>query len=248
MAEIVPHPELARAVPGAVEALAALVPLYRVVAIVTGRRSEELEARLRVPGLRVLGVYGLEGHRAELPVAAVRELVRVVPEAWVEDKGATLAVHYRAAPDPAGAREALLRGLGPVAAGSGLEVLEGKMVIELAPAERPRKGGAVLELARALDLAGVLYAGDDVADLEAFAVLDELERGGALVVRVAVEGPETPEELVRAADVTVPGPVGLVELLRGLASAPTTDRPVPGGGGRAPGPPAGPGPSAPAGS
>ncbi len=230
------------------EALDALVGRYRVVAIVTGRRSEELETRLRVPGLRVLGVYGLEGHRAELPVAAVRELARIVPEAWVEDKGATLAVHYRAAPDPAGAREVLLRGLQPVAAGSGLEVLEGKMVIELAPAERPRKGGAVLALARELDLAGVLYAGDDVADLEAFAALDELERGGALVVRVAVEGPETPEGLLRAADVAVPGPAGLVELLRWLGEPPTADLPAPGAGERAPGPPAGPGPSAPGGS
>lgn len=217
LAEIVPHPELAEPVRGAVEALAGLVRRYRVVAIVTGRRAGELEPRLPVPGLRVLGVYGLEGGRVALPLAEARAATRLVPEAWVEDKGATLAVHYRRAADPSRARASLLGALEPVARAAGLEVLEGKMVIELAPADRPRKGGAVLRLARELGLRGVLYGGDDVADREAFEVLGELEREGVLVVRVAVDGPETPAELLAAADVVVAGPAGLVELLRALA-------------------------------
>ncbi len=217
LAEIVPRPELAEPVPGAVGVLAQLVRRYRVVAIVTGRRARELEPRLPVPGLRVLGVYGLEGGGRSLPVEEARAAARVVSEAWVEDKGATLAVHYRQAADPPRARELLLSALAPVARAAGLEVLEGKMVIELAPVDRPRKGGAVRDLARGLGLRGVLYAGDDVADREAFEVLDELERDGVLAVRVAVAGPETPTELLGAADVVVAGPTGLVELLRALA-------------------------------
>jgi trehalose 6-phosphate phosphatase len=217
LAEIVPHPELAEPVPGAVEALAELVRRFRVVAVVTGRRADELERRLPVPGLRVLGVYGLEGGSVDLPIEPARTAARVVPEAWVEVKGATLAVHYRQAPDPGRARELLLDALEPIARSAGLEVLEGKMVIELAPLGRPRKGGAVLRLARELGLRGVLYAGDDVADREAFEALSELERDGVLVVRVAVDGPETPAELVSAADLVVAGPAGLVELLRTLA-------------------------------
>jgi trehalose 6-phosphate phosphatase len=217
LAEIVPRPELAEPVPGAVEVLARLVRRYRVVAVVTGRRAVELEGRLPVPGLRILGVYGLEGASADLPLARARSAVRVVPEAWVEDKGATLAVHYRQAPDPDRARELLRGALAPLARSAGLEVLEGKMVIELAPRDRPRKGGAVLRLARELGLRGVLYAGDDVADREAFAALDELEREGVLVLRVAVEGPETPPDLLAAADLVVAGPAGLVELLDSLA-------------------------------
>lgn len=183
----------------------------------TGRRSDELEARLPVRGLRVLGVYGLEGTRVALPLRPTREAARAVPEAWVEDKGVTLAVHYRQAPDPVRARAVLLAALAPVARAEGLELVEGKMVIELAPAGRLRKGGAVLGLARELGLRGLLYAGDDVADLEAFRALAELERAGALVIRVAVEGPETPTDLLEIADLVVPGPRGLVQLLRGLA-------------------------------
>jgi trehalose 6-phosphate phosphatase len=63
----------------------------------------------------------------------------------------------------------------------------------------------------------VLYAGDDHADLDAFAALDRLSERGALTVKVAVRGAETPAELVEAADVVVGGPLGLVDLLAQLA-------------------------------
>jgi len=63
----------------------------------------------------------------------------------------------------------------------------------------------------------VLYAGDDHADLDAFAALDQLARGGLDTLKVAVRGPETPAALVEAADVVVEGPTGLVALLGQLA-------------------------------
>jgi trehalose 6-phosphate phosphatase len=146
-----------------------------------------------------------------------RDAAAVVPEAWVEDKGATVAVHFRQAGDPFAARLSLLRALAPLAAGEELEVVEGKMVVELMPADRPRKGGAVLRLVRELGLRGVLFAGDDVADLEAFEALDRLGEEGVVTVRVAVRGPETPPGLLDAADVVVDGPTGLVRLLEELA-------------------------------
>jgi trehalose 6-phosphate phosphatase len=185
---------------------------------VTGRRSEEVSGLLDVPDVRLLGVYGLEDEAHPAVTASLLEQIRaaaaVVPTAWAEDKGATVAVHFRQAPNPLAAREALLGVLAPVAEAAGLELVEGKMVVELMPADRPRKGGAVRRLAEELDLRGVLFAGDDVADLEAYEELDRLEDAGVLVVRVAVRGPETPDALLQAADVVVEGPSGLVELLR----------------------------------
>jgi trehalose 6-phosphate phosphatase len=93
-------------------------------------------------------------------------------------------------------------------------LMEGKMVLELVPADRPMKGGAVERLARERGLDAVLFAGDDVADIDAFEALDRLSDEGMLTLRVAVRGPETPEELVGRADLAVDGPGGLVELLR----------------------------------
>lgn len=187
----------------------------------TGRRSEEVAALLDAPHLRYFGLYGLE-FEDETPelVAAVAPLVRsassVVPGAWVEDKGSSIAVHYRQAPDPVAARAVLLVALQPVVTDGGLRLIEGKMVLELVPPDRPLKGGAVERLAGEHALQAVLYAGDDHADLDAFGALDRLAREGVTTVKVAVRGPETPEALLDAADVAVDGPGGLVAFLRQL--------------------------------
>lgn len=186
----------------------------------TGRRSEEVAALVDVPHVRYLGLYGLEDDAPELVTALAPSAVTAaaaVPEAWVEDKGASLAVHYRQAPDPAEARARLLVALQPVATEGGLELIEGKMVLELVPSGRPMKGGAVERLSRQHELEAVLYAGDDHADLDAFAALDRLAHHGITVLKVAVRGPETPAALADAADVVVEDPRGLVELLRQLA-------------------------------
>jgi trehalose 6-phosphate phosphatase len=66
-------------------------------------------------------------------------------------------------------------------------------------------------------LSAALFAGDDVADLDAFRALDGLADKGLLAIKVAVRGEETPGDLVDAADVVVDGPEGLVELLGQLA-------------------------------
>jgi trehalose 6-phosphate phosphatase len=147
----------------------------------------------------------------------IQAAAEAVPEAWVEDKGASIAVHYRQARDPSRARAELVAALVEVASSAGLEVVEGKMVVELVPAGRPRKGGAVERLVGENQLSAALFAGDDVADLDAFRVLDGLADKGLLAIKVAVRGEETPGDLVDAADVVVDGPEGLVELLGQLA-------------------------------
>jgi trehalose-6-phosphatase len=57
-----------------------------------------------------------------------------------------------------------------------------------------------------------LYAGDDTTDVDAFRAVERLELG----VRVAVSSDEAPDELVDEADIVVPSPAALVDLLRRL--------------------------------
>jgi trehalose 6-phosphate phosphatase len=167
-----------------------------------------------VPQLEVVGLYGLSampplGDDVRHAIAAIAE---GEPGAAVEDKGVSIVVHTRRAPDPVAA---LARVSGPVralAASHGLTSFEGKLVIEVAP-PGARKGGAVQQLLDRLTPAAALYAGDDVQDLEAF---DALERSGIESCRVAVVGSGTPERLIEIADVQVRGPLGLLELLRAL--------------------------------
>lgn len=232
LAEIVPDPKLAAPVDGAVEVLSALASAFAVVAVVSGRRAVGLAERLgRLPGVRYYGLYGLEDLDGPLdPEAdlALRAMARLlpglerlaaeVPGARVEPKGYHASVHYRASPDPEAAREALLRSMGRAIEGSGMRLLEGKRVVEVAPERGPSKGDVLRRVAAEERLRGILYAGDDVADLEAFAAVDELRRSGLAGATIAVRSTDGPQEVLAAADMMVEGPQALVELLRGLVS------------------------------
>jgi trehalose 6-phosphate phosphatase len=223
LAEIVDHPDAARAVEGAVAALDALSARFALVAIVTGRPGAQVRQLLDAPAVEVHGLYGMEADRdltAVSVIESVRPVVEVaaatVPGAWVELKGRSLAVHYRGAPDPGTAEIVLGAMLWPIGERNGLQVISGKKVIELA-AGRPSKGGLVERLARERGFEAVVFAGDDLADLDAFAALDRLEQAGVHVLRVAVRGPETPQALLDRADVAIDGPRGLLGMLLELA-------------------------------
>jgi trehalose 6-phosphate phosphatase len=218
LSDIVLRPELARAHEGVEHELARLAATYAVVAAISGRPTDDLERLIGVPGVRCVGLYGLEEASAigvEI-LRAVETLASSFPGAWVERKGATATVHVREAPDPDAATAELAGPLRELAAGHGLEIIHGKRALEVVPAGNARKGGAVERIVGEHGLAAALYAGDDVADAEAFAALDALEEAGGTAIRVAVLGAETPEALVAGSDLSVDGPAGLVELLRTL--------------------------------
>jgi trehalose 6-phosphate phosphatase len=199
---------------------------YGLVAVVSGRPASEVRDLLQPGSVAVFGLYGLEsepdraGGVEPAPIRAaladVEGLARSVQGARVEDKGRSLAVHYREAGDPAGAVRRLRPKLEALARRRGLGVIEGKMVIEVVPLDLPGKGAVVAREAASRGLRACLFAGDDVADLDAFSELDRLRGGGLLAAKVAVRGPETPVALIATADVVVEGPQGLLELLRAL--------------------------------
>lgn len=240
---IVADPAASRLPGGSAALLRELAAALGVVAVVSGRPAAFLGSHVAVPGVRLLGVYGLEEWRdgravprAEAAawaetVAAVRErlpgLVAHLDGVRVEDKGLSVAVHWRNAPDRHAAEAqvgALTRRL---AAESGLAREPGKLVEELRPPVDWDKGAAVRAVAAEAGLERLAYVGDDRGDLAAFAAVHDL---GGLCVAVA-HGPETPQELTAAADAVVVGHEGVTELLRTLAGALTSGaaRPRPAG-------------------
>jgi trehalose 6-phosphate phosphatase len=203
LSPIVARPELAQIREGARDALARLAGRYAVVAVVSGRTRAELETLIGVPGVTLAALYGIEDDTT-LPQGLedrVRAIAATIPGIRVEPKGGSIATHYRGASDPEAAEAALAEALASIAAETGMELIEGKKVLELV-------ADAALD--------AVLYAGDDQADLKAFEVLDRLAADGLVTVKVAVHGPETPAALTATADVVVDGPAGLVGLLRRL--------------------------------
>jgi trehalose 6-phosphate phosphatase len=218
LAPIVARPELSRVLPGIPGVLTRLVGQLEVVAVVSGRPSDQVRELLDVEGVEIVGTHGLEDAR---PMAAeilgeIRAIAAAVG-AWVEPKGAAAAVHFRALEDPEAAETTSSGRLAVIAATHDLEVVPGKRVLELTPAGRSRKGGAVERIATDRELAAVLFAGDDVGDLDAFAALDRLRTRGLWTCAAAAGGRETPAEVLAAADLVVEGPSGVAALLDSIA-------------------------------
>ena len=218
LAPIVARPELARILPGIGPTLARIAKRLEVVAVVSGRPSEQVRDLVGVDGVVIVGTHGLEDERSmAAEILEEVEAAAAAVGAWVEPKGAAAAVHFRALEDPEAAEAASRGPLDAIAATHDLEIVPGKRIIELTPAGRPRKGGAVERIAREHRLEGVLFAGDDVGDLDAFAALERLRAQGLWTCGVVARGDVTPPEVEAAADVVVDGPVGMAALLASIA-------------------------------
>ncbi|WP_329273485.1 trehalose-phosphatase [Streptomyces sp. NBC_01451] len=242
LAPIVADPEQARAHPDSLPALSALAPLVASVAVLTGRPAGVAVRHggfAGVPGLEhlvVLGHYGTErwdavtgtvsapaphpgvaAVRAELP--GFLERFGAWQGTWIEEKGRALAVHTRRAADPQAAFEALREPLADLATGHGLIVEPGRFVLELRPPGMD-KGVALEKYLRETGATSVLYAGDDLGDLPAFAAVEKLRQNGVPGLLVCSgNSTEAVTELAERADLVVDGPAGVVQLLTALGRA-----------------------------
>lgn len=178
LAPIVPRAEDARlsaAVSARLRALAAQLP----VAIVTGRTVADVSGRLGFEPQYLIGNHGAEDPQDRAAsIALARQLdgmrARLVAHQAdldalgisVEDKGASLALHYRLSRERDQALALIERILDPLEAG--WRVFGGKMVVNVVPANAPDKAGAVHALVQRCGARCAVFAGDDVNDEPVF--------------------------------------------------------------------------------
>ena len=207
--EIAAHPSLVA--PSA--RLRALLPLLpaataNAVALISGRRIEELDRILSPHGFIAAGVHGLQrrGHDGSITscattsslegvAQALEPLVAEEPGLWIEDKGMALALHYRARPDLEAVIHAQVGALQPTLP-SDLEILLGHYVVEFKPCVA-NKGDAINAFMREAPFAGrtPVFLGDDVTDEAGFDTVNAL---GGVSVKV---GPGATAAHWRLADV-----------------------------------------------
>lgn len=177
--------------PGAVRPDPQLVPLLHslqaalagAVAIISGRRIEDLDALLQPLRLPAAGLHGLERRDAQgrepmprppvtpelrLLRAQLLELAGSHPGLLLEDKLGTLAIHFRHAPQLEDAVDRVLADLiAPLR--PRFEIVPGVQVREIKPGDR-NKATAVEAFMREEPFAGRLpvYVGDDLTDADGF--------------------------------------------------------------------------------
>jgi trehalose 6-phosphate phosphatase len=187
--------------PNAIQVDAALLDLiarlYRAsdgaVALISGRALSDLDQRLGMLRVPMAGQHGLERRdvagrlwiHAPPPEAksaikaALAPVLERHPGMLLEDKGLTLALHYRRAPRLASYAHRLMARLATAGA---LELQKGKRVVELKPAGID-KGTAIGEYLAEPPFLGrrPVFIGDDANDEHGFA---EINRVDGLSIKV----------------------------------------------------------------
>lgn len=153
--------------------LAQVAQLYPCV-VISGRPEQDV---LRL--LAGVTVWYVIGNRGLYPPPALDRLAAEVGR-WeaalagrlgrmdgvlIENKGVSLAVHYRRAPERERARAAITEAaalLGQV------RVVQGKEVVNFLPADGPDKGRSLQRVRAHLGCGATLYVGDDETDEDAF--------------------------------------------------------------------------------
>jgi trehalose 6-phosphate phosphatase len=172
------------------------------LALVSGRTLAQLDRLFAPLRLSAAGLHGLERRNLRTEVmrarpepaifAAARARLAAFadghPGVLLEDKGLTLALHYRNAPaEQAAATETAEAA---VAASDGaLVLLQGKMVLELKPPGID-KGQAIEAFMGEPPFAGrrPVFAGDDVTDEAGFEVVNQL---GGVTIRIGADAGPT---------------------------------------------------------
>jgi trehalose 6-phosphate phosphatase len=163
------------------------------LALISGRPLADID---RLVGLKYLPVAGQHGserrdargqvHVHPVDVEALAEL-RTRAQSWcvthpglaLEDKGLSIALHYRTAPELGAVAERLVRdAIGD--ANANFHIQTGKMVFEIKPAG-PDKGRAIEEFLAESPFVGRLpvFIGDDVTDEHGFDAVNA--RGGVSI-------------------------------------------------------------------
>jgi trehalose 6-phosphate phosphatase len=235
LSKIAPSPELASMHPGCRDSLAQLSEELPLVAVLSGRQVDEVRALVGLPGLVYIGNHGLErwekGERYVEPrvsqyapvIHRILERARqelTLPGIAFEEKGVTASIHYRLAQHPAAARRRIASLLRDLAAGTGVQVVEGRRVVELRPPLDLDKGSALLDLLRKYAVRSIIYAGDDQTDLDAFRAIHHWglpEDRRALAVGIISS--EMPPGLMEEADLAVEGVEGMARFLAMLVEA-----------------------------
>jgi len=193
LAPIVARPEDARpsqAVSARLSQLAALLPL----AIVSGRRVDDVRGRLGFEPQFIVGNHGAEEEGLapdETALAALRTRIDTQRPALleagvtIEDKGASIALHYRLSRT----REEALQAIAGLLAArdDALHVFGGKLVVNIAPRLARDKAQAVRSLMQRAGTTSLVFAGDDVNDEPVF----EAAQPGWLTVRVGRDDPRS---------------------------------------------------------
>lgn len=214
--------------------LARLVTQLDLLAIVSGRKTEALKDIINIVGIKYIGNYGMEWwehNRAVLhsdvtksipsirAVAKELETLRSIDGMIIQDKWATISVHYHLCPQPEIAKQRILDLLEKSPHIKNIRLMDEKTNIGIVPGVNIDKGTAVTDLIRRYNLKGAIYAGDDIGDVPAFQAIRLAKQNRDFDgLAILVTGAETSQDMAREVDFTLDGVQDTETLLNWLVN------------------------------
>lgn len=190
-----------------------------LIAVISGRQSQAVKDMVDIENVVCIGHYGMEwwqNGRPELHPEAqkyysdIRTLVteleplKLMEGVQIQDKDASLSIHYRMSPDQDAAKEAIVRLLEKAMHIKKLRVVEDKKCFGILPPVDIDKGTTVDVLIEKYHLHSGIFLGDDTGDISAFKAIRKVRRDFRAFA-IAVTNEETPPEVLNEVDFTLEG-------------------------------------------
>ena len=215
-------PDAAQVTPRARELLDQLSTVLQLVAVISGRAAADVQKRVGVPGMVYVGNHGMErwvdgsveipdaiaAYRPQIEAARddIQQAISDIAGMHLEDKGATLSLHYRQVTDHAAILEQFRPVMDQIERQHNLKTFEGRMIFEIRPPVEANKGTAFRALVEEYALDAAVYIGDDTTDIDAINAAGDLRTAGTCTAYgIGVQADETPAAVLQAADFIAEG-------------------------------------------
>jgi trehalose 6-phosphate phosphatase len=196
---------------------------FKLLAIITGRSLEDALEMINIPGILYIGNHGMEYLRDNEIVTDKKTLDYIpkiseihnelknepnikIPGIILENKRACISIHYRSTKDPQSARKTILKTLNNIETPEGLQIKEGRKIIEVKPIIGNDKGKIINKIAKNYHAKKLIYLGDDVTDVDAFQEISKLSNEKIIDgTSILVQSNETPEFVKKNVEYYVDG-------------------------------------------
>jgi len=234
LAPIVPVPSDARPTERNRQLLQQLYHELALVAVVSGRAAVDVRERVDLPDLIYAGNHGLErwqdGQVIVAPAvkpylaglrAALQAIEPHMQDAMLlENKQATLSIHYRNVENPERVKANLTPILEGIAQDNNLRLFHGRRVFEVRPPIEMNKGTIFKQLIGEYRLDAALFIGDDTTDADALKMAQTLRKNDhCFSLGIGVQSDDTPALVRDSSDLLVAGVSGVEAFLSWLLEA-----------------------------
>ncbi len=191
---------------------------FKLLSIITGRSLKDALEMINIEGILYIGNHGMEYQRNN-EIVTDKKTLKYIPKInelykklknesnlkqhgiILENKNACITIHYRTAQDTQSARKTILKTLKNIQTTEGLQIKEGRKIIEVRPPIGNDKGKIINKIVKNYEAKKLIYLGDDITDVDAFREISKLStekniEGTSILVR----SDETPEFVKKSAE------------------------------------------------